>query len=61
MNADRDKLNAAFPIEHEPCGMGGPQYEQLRMRNEGRYAAACEQARCVVHDRGPQPTMFDLK
>lgn len=58
-SADRKAVLDAFPVRHDACAMGGPQYEQLRMSNEGRYSAACEQSRCVARDHGPQKTIFD--
>ncbi len=56
---DPAKVRATYPIEHDPCGMGGPQYDRLRESNEGRYSAACEARRCVVRDAGPRPSMLD--
>jgi hypothetical protein len=49
-------VRAAFPVRRIECGMGGPQYDELRRSNEGRYTPACEAKRCVVRDAGPQPT-----
>lgn len=43
-----------YPMKHDPCGMGGPQYDDLRFSFEGRYHASCVQQTCVVHDAGPQ-------
>lgn len=57
MAVNASQLAAArtkFPMKHDPCGMGGPQYDELRDSFEGRYHANCVQQRCVVHDAGPQ-------
>ena len=52
-------VRKAYPVQNIACGMGGPQYDDLRASNENRYTAACEHSRCVAHDAGPQPTMRD--
>lgn len=39
---------AAYPVTHQACGMGGPQYDKLRAETENRWTAACEASRCVV-------------
>jgi len=56
---DPAQVQLTFPVKRMACGMGGPQYEQRRMADEGRYSAACEKKRCVVHDAGPRPTPLD--
>lgn len=53
---DPAAVRAAYPVRRIECAMGGPQYQELLLANQGRYAAACEQARCVVKDAGPRPT-----
>jgi hypothetical protein len=53
---DPAKVRATYPVRRLECGMGGPQYDELRDSNENRYSAACERARCVLRDAGPQPT-----
>ncbi|HUQ04334.1 MAG TPA: hypothetical protein VM261_17665 [Kofleriaceae bacterium] len=52
---DMAAVRAAYPVRRLDCGMGGPQYDRLRMQNEGRYSAACEARQCVVRDAGPRP------
>ena len=49
---DPEKVRATYPVRHLACGMGGPQYDQLRFESENRWSARCEQSRCVVHDNG---------
>lgn len=51
-----DAARAAYPVKNLACGMGGPQYEQLRASNEGRYSATCVKNRCELRDSGPKPT-----
>lgn len=53
-------LLKAFPVKRDACGMGGPQYEQQRMANEGRWTAACQVDRCIVNDRGPRSFKLGL-
>ncbi|MBZ0231507.1 MAG: hypothetical protein K8M05_04095, partial [Deltaproteobacteria bacterium] len=53
---DMAAVRTAFPVRRIECAMGGPQYMDLMMANEGRYSAACEASRCVVRDAGPRPT-----
>ncbi len=55
--ADPAAVRTAFPPRRIECGMGGPQYDELRESNEGRYSAACERLTCVVRDAGLRPTM----
>ncbi|HEY4057453.1 MAG TPA: hypothetical protein VGM39_12635 [Kofleriaceae bacterium] len=60
MAVNAKQLDAArlkFPMRHLECAMGGPQFDELRERDEGRYSAACVKTQCVVSDKGPQPTM----
>jgi hypothetical protein len=52
---DMAAVRKAYPVRHLACGMGGPQYDRMRMQNEGRYSAACEAKQCVVRDAGPRP------
>jgi hypothetical protein len=54
--SDMTAVRDAYPVRRIDCAMGGPQYMELLMRNEGRYSAACEVSRCVVRDAGPRPT-----
>lgn len=53
---DPAKVRTTYPVRRLECAMGGPQYDELLRSTENRWAARCEQARCVVHDAGPQPT-----
>lgn len=54
--SDLAAARTAFPVRRLECAMGGPQYMELLMANEGRYRAACEASRCVVRDAGPRRT-----
>ena len=60
---NRGKLDLArktYPLRHDPCGMGGPQYERLRRMNENRWSTTCEARRCVLHDAGLRDPMDPL-
>lgn len=56
---DPAAVKLEFPVRRLACGMGGPQYQELVMRNANRWSATCEQARCTVHDAGLRPTPFE--
>lgn len=50
---DPDAVRLAFPVKQEACGMGGPQYDQLRDDNERRWSASCSKSRCTVIEHAP--------
>jgi hypothetical protein len=52
---DSAAVYKTYPVRRLDCGMGGPQYDELRRSVENRWSARCEASRCVVHDAGSQP------